>query len=100
MNGEVAFVTGAASGVGHGIVKRFVEAGGESVAIAAAADVSDEEQVNAAVDATAKAFGAVDILFSNAGIRIVHPIEEFPFARAETGSRGAATWFARKVADK
>ena len=46
-----------------------------------AADVSDEEQVNAAVDATAKAFGAVDILVSNAGIQIVHPIEEFPFAQ-------------------
>ena len=27
-----------------------------------------------------KTFGTVDILVSNAGIQIVHPIEEFPFA--------------------
>ena len=30
--------------------------------------------------ATVAAFGGVDILVSNAGIQIVHPIEEFPFA--------------------
>ena len=28
----------------------------------------------------AKAFGTVNILVSNAGIQIVHPIEDFPFA--------------------
>jgi 3-hydroxybutyrate dehydrogenase len=101
LNGKVAIVTGAASGIGNGIAKRFVEAGGRvciadlnldaaqaaatalgggSVAMAVAMDVSNEDQVNAGVDAAAKAFGTIDILVSNAGIQIVHPIEEFPFS--------------------
>ena len=101
LKGKVAFVTGAASGIGLGIAKRFIEAGarvaiadlnldaaktaasqlgGEKVALAVAADVSNEHQVNAGVDLTAKTFGTIDILVSNAGIQIVHPIEDCPFA--------------------
>jgi 3-hydroxybutyrate dehydrogenase len=101
LDGKVALITGAASGIGHGIAKRYVEAGGRVViadlnldaatatakelgaaktAIAVAMDVSNEDQVNAGVEKAAKAFGTVDILVSNAGIQIVHPIEEFPFA--------------------
>ena len=45
-----------------------------------AVDVIDEAQVNASVQAGIKAFGGIDILISNAGIQIVHPIEEFSFA--------------------
>jgi NAD(P)-dependent dehydrogenase (short-subunit alcohol dehydrogenase family) len=36
--------------------------------------------VNDGVAAVVAKFGGVDILVSNAGIQIVHPIEEFPFA--------------------
>src|SRR5207342_1552214 len=49
-------------------------------AIGVGVDVTSEDQVNAAVEQTVAAFGGVDILISNAGIQIVHPVEEFTFA--------------------
>ena len=101
LDGKVALITGAASGIGHGIAKRYVaaggrvviadlnldaanaaakELGGEKDAIAVAMDVTNEDQVNAGVEETVSTFGKVDILVSNAGIQIVHQIEDFPFA--------------------
>ena len=101
LDGKVALITGAASGIGHAIAKRYVEAGGRvgiadlnadgaaqaaeelgdaDTAIGIGMDVSKEDQVNAGVEQIVKTFGRVDILVSNAGIQIVFPIEEFPFA--------------------
>ena len=99
---KVCIVTGAASGIGKEIASVYAREGGKVViadlnketaqatadelkakggqAMAVAMDVTNEEQVNAAVAVVVAAYGGVDVLVSNAGIQIVHPIEEFPFA--------------------
>lgn len=99
---KVAFITGSAGGIGKEIAILFAQEGAKIViadlnkqaAAAAAAelkesgtqaigvgvDVTSEEQVEAAVEEAARAFGGIDILVSNAGIQIVHPVEEFSFA--------------------
>jgi 3-hydroxybutyrate dehydrogenase len=53
---------------------------GNGVALGVAMDVADEKAVNDGVAAVVAEFGGVDVLVSNAGIQIVHPIEEFPFS--------------------
>jgi len=102
LEGKCAIVTGAASGIGREIALTYAREGA-NVAIAdlnlasandaaaeirdlgvqamgVAMDVANEDQVNAGVDAVASKWGGIDILVSNAGIQIVHPIEEFSYA--------------------
>ena len=89
--GQVALVTGAASGMGLATAQAFAEAGaavaladvnGDAVRVATedlrasgyqvldvTCDVSDEEQVAAMVDGTVAAFGRLDMAFNNAGIQ-------------------------------
>ena len=97
----VAVVTGAASGIGLQIAKTLA-ADGTRVAIAdlnldgarraaqeitasggqalgIAMDVTDEDAVNQGIAAVVEAWGAIDILVSNAGVQIVNPIEQFAF---------------------
>jgi 3-hydroxybutyrate dehydrogenase len=99
---KVTLVTGAASGIGKEIACTYAREGAR-VAIAdmnkaaadataaelraaghqamgVAMDVTSEEQVNAGVAEVVAAWGTVDVLVSNAGIQIVHPIEDFPFS--------------------
>lgn len=83
---KTALITGAASGFGREIARRFAKEGAKvaivdlngegakavaeeigSAAIALTCDVSDGAQVASAFNATAEAFGRVDIVVNNAG---------------------------------
>ena len=99
---KVCVITGSASGIGKEIALTYVREGGKAViadlnldaaeavateirtqggqAMALAVDVTDEAQVNSAIASVVSAWGGVDVLVSNAGIQIVHPLEEYPFA--------------------
>jgi 3-hydroxybutyrate dehydrogenase len=102
LNGKVALITGAASGLGKAIAELYAK-GGASVAIAdinqgaadkvaaqinaaggkaigVAMDVTSEEAVNTGTDRVVETFGALDILISNAGVQIINPIDQFAFA--------------------
>ncbi|CAN5688117.1 glucose 1-dehydrogenase [soil metagenome] len=98
LEGKVAVVTGGASGIGAGTTQRFVDEGARVViadlqddagqALAAElgdsvrfvhTDVTDEDDVAAAVDHAVGEFGQLDVMFNNAGIvGVVGRIAETP----------------------
>jgi 3-hydroxybutyrate dehydrogenase len=102
LENQVAIVTGAASGIGRAIAHRFATAGARVVvadldrdaaaatareidadsakAIGIAMDVTDEQAVDAGVAEVVSRFGGVDVLVSNAGIQIVHALQELSYA--------------------
>ena len=102
IEGKVAVVTGAASGIGKEIAHtlarsgakiaiadlnlqgaqtvadEIILAGGKAVGVAM--DVTDEDAVNAGIAKVVEQLGPIDILVSNAGIQIINPIEEYAYS--------------------
>lgn len=87
LEGKIAVITGGASGIGEGTARRFVEEGARVViadlqddpgqALAASlgsqarfvhTDVTEESQIARAVDTAVAEFGALDVMFNNAGV--------------------------------
>jgi 3-hydroxybutyrate dehydrogenase len=97
LQGKVAIVTGAASGLGRSIAEKYLSEGAKVCiadirgadeaaralgpnAMGVSMDVTDEKQVDDGVARCASQLGGVDILVSNAGVQIISPITELSLA--------------------
>ncbi|HEX9258805.1 MAG TPA: glucose 1-dehydrogenase [Acidimicrobiales bacterium] len=96
--GKVAVITGGAAGLGEAMARLLVAEGGKVViadvsapraaalagelgggACAVTCDVTDEEQVAAAIDSATEHFGRLDLVVANAGIvGVMGPIADTP----------------------
>lgn len=95
--GRIAFVSGAASGIGRSIAEELAsdgacvvigdldadraaavaaEIGNEDVAVGVAVDVTDPDAVERAIESTLLAFGGVDLIVNNAGLSISKSLVE------------------------
>ena len=109
LNNKIAFITGAGSGFGAGIAKKFVEEGARvgvvdidgqaasdiaqqlgSSALAVQADITDKSQIHNAVDQITQWSGSISILVNNAGVgHVPTPIGmTFPIRRFQSPKLG------------
>ena len=89
-SGKNVLITGAASGIGLGIVERFLAEGAKVAALdlketnaigvlSMTGDATDEAAIENAVSKTISAFGALDVMVCNAGVIAVQPVVEMDF---------------------
>lgn len=102
---KVVFITGAASGIGYALAEAFAESGAKVIVsdlnedgvkqasqylldqgydcLGIKCDVTDESELEHAINVAFENHGRIDVLINNAGLQHVDAIEDFPTEKFE-----------------